>query len=68
MCFFEGGDRKVSLSLKFEGCEHRDDTYIVDGDQEGVKWLIVFCVQRPSAEKTNRSVISMFTPFKLQDN
>ena len=23
--------------LKFERCEHRDDTFIVDGDQEGVK-------------------------------
>ena len=32
--------------LKFERCEHRDDTSIVDGDQEGVKC----CVERPSEE------------------
>ena len=36
MCFFEVGDLKVSLSWRFERCEHRDDTSIVDGDQEGV--------------------------------
>ena len=36
--------------LKFERCEHRDDTSIVDEDQEGVKCLIVFCVERPSEE------------------
>ena len=34
MCFFES---KGSVVLKFERCEHRDDTSIVDGDQEGVK-------------------------------
>ena len=34
MYFFVGGD---SVFLKFERCEHRDDTSIVDGDQEGVK-------------------------------
>ena len=28
---------KDSVFLKFERCEHRDDTSIVDGDQEGVK-------------------------------
>ena len=28
---------KDSVVLKFERCEHRDDTSIVDGDQEGVK-------------------------------
>ena len=31
---FECGD---SVVLKFERCEHRDDTSIVEGDQEGVK-------------------------------
>ena len=34
MCFFEGGDLKVQLSWKFERCEHRDGTSIVDEDQE----------------------------------
>ena len=34
MCSFEGGDLVV---LKFERCDHRDDTSIVDRDQEGVK-------------------------------
>ena len=29
MCFFEGEDVKVQLSLKFERCEHSDDTSIV---------------------------------------
>ena len=33
MCFFEDGDLKV----QFERCEHRDDTSIAGGDQEGVK-------------------------------
>ena len=28
---------KGLVVLKFERCEHRDDTSIVDGDQEGVK-------------------------------
>ena len=28
---------KASVVLKFEMCEHGDDTSIVDGDQEGVK-------------------------------
>ena len=27
---------KHSVVLKFERCEHRDDTTLVDGDQEGV--------------------------------
>ena len=30
-------ESKDSVVLKFEKCEHRDDTSIVDGDQEGVK-------------------------------
>ena len=38
MYFFEGGDLKILVVLKFERCEHRDDTSIVDGDQEGVKY------------------------------
>ena len=37
MYFFEGGTSKDSVFLKFERCEHRYDTSIVDGDQEGVK-------------------------------
>ena len=37
MCFFEGGDLKGLVVLKFERCEHRDDPSIVDGDQEGIK-------------------------------
>ena len=37
MCFFEGWISKGSVVLKFERCEHRDDTSILDGDQEGVK-------------------------------
>ena len=32
----------------FERCYHQDDTPIVDGDQEDVKVLIVFCVERPN--------------------
>ena len=28
---------EISVVLKFERCEHRDDTSIVHGDQEGVK-------------------------------
>ena len=36
MSFFEGGDLKFVV-LKFDRCEHRDDTSIVDGDQEGGK-------------------------------
>ena len=35
--FFEGGNPKIQLSLKFEKCEHRDSTSITDGDQEVVK-------------------------------
>ena len=34
--------------MKFKRCEHRNDTSIVDGDQEGMKLLIVYCVERPS--------------------
>ena len=37
MYFFEGGDNKDSVLLKVYRCEHRDDTSIVDGDQDGVK-------------------------------
>ena len=37
MSFFKDGDLKIQFILKFERCERRDDTYIVDGDQEGVK-------------------------------
>ena len=37
MCFFGGGDLKVLAVLQFQRCKHRDDTSIVDGDQEGVK-------------------------------
>ena len=37
MCFFEGRDLKNLVVLKFERYELRDDTSIVDGDQEGVK-------------------------------
>ena len=45
MCFFEGGDLKVQLSWKFERYEHRDDTSIVDGDQEGVKCYLSFVLK-----------------------
>ena len=38
MCFFVGGDLKGLVVLKFERCKHGDDTSIVDGDQEGVKY------------------------------
>ena len=34
MCCFEGGDLKDLVVFKFERCEHRDDTSIVDGDQK----------------------------------
>ena len=38
MCFFEGEDLKgLVVFFKFERCEHKNDTSIVDGDQEGVK-------------------------------
>ena len=37
MCFFEGGHLKGLVVLKFGRCEHRGDTSIVDGEQEGVK-------------------------------
>ena len=30
MCFFRGGDLKIHLSWSLKGCEHRDDTPIVD--------------------------------------
>ena len=43
MCFFEGGRSKGLVVLKFERCEHRDDTSIVDGDQEGVKCYLSLC-------------------------
>ena len=36
--------------MKFERCEHSDDISIVEGDQEGGKVLIVFCVKRLSEE------------------
>ena len=45
MCFFEGGDLKVLVVLKFERCEHRDDTSIIDGDQEGVKCYLSFVLK-----------------------
>ena len=42
MCFFEGGHLKVQFSWKFERCEHKDETsFIVDGDQEGVKYCLL---------------------------
>ena len=44
-CFFEGGDLKVQLSWKFERCGHRNDTSIVDGDQEGVKCYLSFVLK-----------------------
>ena len=45
MCFFEGRDLKVQLSWKFESCEQRDDTSIVDGDQGGVKCKLSFVLK-----------------------
>ena len=36
---------KVSVVLKLEWCEHKDDTYIVDGDQEGVKCQLSFVLK-----------------------
>ena len=38
MYFFEGRDLKICFFFKFERCEDMHDTYIVDGDQEGVKY------------------------------
>ena len=35
--FCRGWRSKGFIVLKFERCEHRDDTSIVDGDSEGVK-------------------------------
>ena len=35
--YYVGGRDKGLAVLKFERCEHRDNTSIVDGDQEGVK-------------------------------
>ena len=40
---------KDSVVLKFKRCKHRNDTSIVDEDQEGVV-LIVFCVKKPSED------------------
>ena len=38
---------KDSVVLKFERCEHRDDTSIVDGgDQESMKWQLSFVLRR----------------------
>ena len=39
MYFFQGGELKIQFFFfsKFERCEHRHDSSIVDGDQEGVK-------------------------------
>ena len=37
MCFFRDGDLKGLVVLKFERCEHMDDTSIVDEDQEDAK-------------------------------
>ena len=36
-CFSSELEIKDSVVLMFERHEHRDDTSIVDGDQEGVK-------------------------------
>ena len=45
LCFFEDGDLKSLVVLKFKRCEHRDDTSIVDRDQEGVKCLLSFVLK-----------------------
>ena len=42
MYFFEGRDLNIQLCWKFDRYEHRDDTFIVDGDQEGVKFQLSF--------------------------
>ena len=36
---------KGLVVLKCERCEHRDDTSIVDGDQEGVKRQLSFVLK-----------------------
>ena len=36
---------KDSVVMKFERCEHMDDTSIVDGDQEGVKCYLCFVLK-----------------------
>ena len=36
--FLWGWKSKGLVVLKSERCEHRDDTSIVDGDQESVEW------------------------------
>ena len=41
---------KGSVVSKFERCEDRDDTSIVDGDLRRCEVLIVFCIERPSKE------------------
>ena len=45
MCFFEGGNLKVKLSRSLKGVKHRNDTSIVDGDQEGVKCYLFFVLK-----------------------
>ena len=42
---FLGRRSKGSVILKFERCEHRDDTSIVDGDHEDVKCELSFVLK-----------------------
>ena len=37
VCVISSKWHSCSAILKFKRCEHRDDTSIVDGDQEGLK-------------------------------
>ena len=41
MCYFEGGDVKV-VGLKFERCQHRNDTSIVDWRSRRCEVFIAF--------------------------
>ena len=44
MYFFESGDLKIQLSWSLNGV-NRDDTFIIDGDQECVKWFLPFVLK-----------------------
>ena len=41
--FLQRWRSKGLVVLKFESCEHRDDTSNIDGDQEGVSVNCLLC-------------------------
>ena len=51
---------KDLVVLKFERCEHMDDTYIVDGDQEGVKCSLVFHINKRTFCEAKHEMLSVF--------